>query len=125
MVISPILIIIISAILVATLVFYLINKPKIPVFTGLFLFLLLISVFFTFALNVELSSANNSLSLENNFIKSVVTFITMEINPKTQLLQDSFSLFCTIDIVLIVASVIISVLEMKILFKQTKAEKGN
>ncbi len=125
MVISPILIIIISAILVATLVFYLINKPKIPIFTGLFLFLLLISVFFTFALNVELSSANNSLSLENNFIKSVVTFITMEINPKTQLLQDSFSLFCTIDIVLIVASVIISVLEMKILFKQTKAEKGN
>ena len=125
MVISPILIIIISAILVATLVFYLINKPKIPVFTGLFLFLLLISVFFTFALNVELSSANNSLSLENNFIKSVVTFITMEINPKTQLLQDSFSLFCTIDIVLIVTSVIISVLEMKILFKQTKAEKGN
>lgn len=125
MVISPILIIIISAILVATLVFYLINKPKIPVFTGLFLFLLLISVFFTFALNVELSSANNSLSLENNFIKSVVTFITMEINPKKQLLQDSFSLFCTIDIVLIVTSVIISVLEMKILFKQTKAEKGN
>lgn len=125
MVISPILIIIISAILVATLVYYLINKPKIPVFTGLFLFLLLISVFFTFALNVELSSANNSLSLENNFIKSVVTFITMEINPKTQLLQDSFSLFCTIDIVLIVTSVIISVLEMKILFKQTKAEKGN
>lgn len=125
MVISPILIIIISAILVATLVYYLINKPKIPVFTGLFLFLLLISVFFTFALNVELSSANNSLSLENNFIKSVVTFITMEINPKKQLLQDSFSLFCTIDIVLIVTSVIISVLEMKILFKQTKAEKGN
>ncbi len=125
MVISPILIIIISATLVATLVFYLINKPKIPVFTGLFLFLLLISVFFTFALNVELSSANNSLSLENNFIKSVVTFITMEINPKTQLLQDSFSLFCTIDIVLIVTSVIISVLEMKVLFKQTKAEKGN
>ena len=125
MVISPILIIIISATLVATLVFYLINKPKIPVFTGLFLFLLLISVFFTFALNVELSSANNSLSLENNFIKSVVTFITMEINPKQQLLQDSFSLFCTIDIVLIVTSVIISVLEMKILFKQTKAEKGN
>ncbi len=125
MVISPILIIIISAILVATLVFYLINKPKIPIFTGLFLFLLLISVFFTFALNVELSSANNSLSLENNFIKSVVTFITMEINPKKQLLQDSFSLFCTIDIVLIVTSVIISVLEMKILFKQTKAEKGN
>ena len=117
MVISPILIIIISATLVATLVYYLINKPKIPVFTGLFLFLLLISVFFTFALNVELSSANNSLSLENNFIKSVVTFITME--------QDSFSLFCTIDIVLIVTSVIISVLEMKILFKQTKAEKGN
>lgn len=125
MVISPILIIIISATLVATLVYYLINKPKIPVFTGLFLFLLLISVFFTFALNVELSSANNSLSLENNFIKSVVTFITMEINPKTQLLQDSFSLFCTIDIVLTVASVIISVLEMKVLFKQTKAEKGN
>ena len=125
MVISPILIIIISATLVATLVYYLINKPKIPVFTGLFLFLLLISVFFTFALNVELSSANNSLSLENNFIKSVVTFITMEINPKKQLLQDSFSLFFTIDIVLIVTSVIISVLEMKILFKQTKAEKGN
>ena len=49
----------------------------------------------------------------------------MEINPKKQLLQDSFSLFCTIDIVLIVTSVIISVLEMKILFKQTKAEKGN
>ncbi len=125
MVISPILIIIISAILVATLVFYLINKPKIPIFTGLFLLLLLISVFFTFAINVELSSANNSLSVENNFIKSVITFITMESTPKTQLLQDSFSLFCTIDIVLIAASVIISVLEMRVLFKQTKVEKGN
>lgn len=117
MVISPILIIIVSAILVATMVFYIINKPKKPIFTGVFLVMLLISVFCTFSINVELSTASNSLSIENNIIKWVTTFITMEAEPSLQLLQTSFSLFCKIDIGLIVATLVTSVIEMRTLFK--------
>lgn len=118
MIISPILIIIVSAIIVATLVFYIINKPKKPIFTGVFLILLLISVFFTFAINIELSSASNILNIENNIIKWITSFITMESEPSLQLLQKSFSLFCEIDVGLIIATIIISVIEMKTLFKQ-------
>ena len=56
MIISPIIIIIVVAVLIATAVLYIINRPKKPIFTGVFLGLLLISVIFTMVINIELSA---------------------------------------------------------------------
>ncbi|MEE1280935.1 MAG: hypothetical protein UHK60_01590 [Acutalibacteraceae bacterium] len=119
MTISPVLIIIVTAILIATAFLYIINRPKKPIFTGVFLFLLLICVFFTFALNIELSSTNTMLNSDNNILKVICHFITMESEPTSQMLLDSFNLFCKLDIALIVIILITSVLEMKVLFKTT------
>lgn len=119
MTISPVLIIIVTAILIATAFLYIINRPKKPIFTGVFLFLLLICVFFTFALNIELSSTNTMLNSDNNILKLISHFITMESEPTSQMLLNSFNLFCKIDIALIVIILITSVLEMKVLFKTT------
>ena len=117
MVISPILIIIVSAILIATAFFYLINRPKKPLFTGVFLFLLLVSVCFTFIINIELSSSSNMLNSGNDIIKNLTAFITLESEPSQQLLMQSFNVFCIVDIVLIVLTVIAFILEMRVLFK--------
>lgn len=117
MVISPILIIIVSAILIATAFFYLINRPKKPLFTSVFLFLLLVSVCFTFIINIELSSSSNMLNSGNDIIKNLTAFITLESEPSQQLLMQSFNVFCIVDIVLIVLTVIAFILEMRVLFK--------
>ncbi|MEE0930219.1 MAG: hypothetical protein UIM53_04400 [Acutalibacteraceae bacterium] len=122
MVVSPILIIIVSAVLIATAFLYIFNNPKKPLFTGVFLILLLISVLFTFAINVELSSTGTVLHTENNIFKALTAFVTMESTPPKQLLQQSYDTFCIIDISLIVLSVIISVLEMRVLFKNNKVK---
>ena len=124
MAISPVLIIIVTAILIATAFLYIINRPKKPIFTGVFLFLLLICVFFTFALNIELSSTNTMLNSDNNILKLICRFITMESEPTSQMLLNSFNLFCKIDIALIVIILIASVLEMKVLFKTTPNTKN-
>lgn len=117
MVVSPILIIIVVAIIIATGFFYIFNNPKKPLFTGVFLILLLASVLFTFAINVELSSAGTVLHSENNVFKILTSFVTMESNPTKQLLQESYNTFCIIDISLIILSVIMFILEMRVLFK--------
>lgn len=119
MTISPVLIIIVTAILVATAFLYIINRPKKPIFTGVFLFLLLVFVFFTFALNIEISSTNTMLNSENNILELICRFITLEHQPTSQMLLNSFNLFCKIDIALIIITLITSVLEIRVLFKTT------
>lgn len=119
MTISPVLIIIVTAILVATAFLYIINRPKKPIFTGVFLFLLLVCVFFTFALNIELSSTKTMLNSDSNVLKLICSFITMEGEPTSKMLLNSFNLFCKIDIALIAITLVTSVLEMKVLFKTT------
>ena len=78
MIISPIIIIIVVAVLIATAVLYIINRPKKPIFTGVFLGLLLISVIFTMVINIELSATNPVLNADNNFFKILADFITMD-----------------------------------------------
>ncbi|MEE0857900.1 MAG: hypothetical protein U0M12_00280 [Acutalibacteraceae bacterium] len=117
MAVSPILIIIVSAVLIATAFLYIINRPKKPIFTGVFLFLLLISVLFTFIINIELSSSSSMLNTGNDFVKAFTTFITFESEPSQQLLQNSFNVFCIVDIALIILTIIAFVLEMRVLFK--------
>lgn len=119
MIISPLILIIVVAVLVATAVLYIINRPKKPIFTGVFLGLLLISVVFTMVINVELSATNVLLNADNNFFKVLTSFITMENSPSKALLAETFRLFQITDIVLIVISVITSVLEMRVLFSNT------
>ncbi len=119
MIISPVLIIIVVAILVATAFLYIINRPKVPIFTGVFLFLLLAFVALTFVLNVELSSTTNILKPENNAFDAICSFITMQSEPTSQMLLDSFNLFGKIDITLIIITAIVFVLEMRVLFKAT------
>ena len=119
MIISPLILIIVVAVLVATAVLYIINRPKKPIFTGVFLGLLLISVVFTMVINVELSATNVLLNADNNFFKVLTNFITMENSPSKALLAETFRLFQITDIVLIVISVITSVLEMRVLFSNT------
>lgn len=117
MVISPIYIIIVSAVIIATGFFYVINKPSKPLFTGMFLVLLLINVFLTFVINIYLSSGNGVLSTETTIIDGIIAFITMSSEPTTEVLEQSFSLFCKSDIALIVLSVLTGVFEMRSLFK--------
>ena len=119
MIISPLILIIVVAVLVATAVLYIINRPKKPIFTGVFLGLLLISVVFTMVINVELSATNVLLNADNNFFKVLTNFITMANSPSKALLAETFRLFQITDIVLIVISVITSVLEMRVLFSNT------
>ena len=117
MVISPIIIIIAAAILIAAVLLYIINKPKNPLFTGIFLFMLLCCVIFTFAINIELSSSNRVLSADNSFSKVLTSFITMESSPSKSLLYDSFSVFKIIDLSLVAICVIAFIIEMRILLK--------
>lgn len=119
MAISPVLIIIVAAILIATAFLYIINRPKVPIFTGVFLFLLLSFVALTFVLNVELTSTTNILKQENNAFRAICSFITMQSEPTSQMLLDSFNLFGKIDITLIIITAIVFVLEMRVLFKAT------
>ncbi|MEF2918994.1 MAG: hypothetical protein U0O22_00820 [Acutalibacteraceae bacterium] len=117
MIISPIYIIIVSAIIIATGFFYIINKPNKPIFSGMFLILLLINVFLTFAINIYLSASNAMLTNETSVINVIVAFITMTPGPTTEVLEESFSLFCKFDIALIILSVLTGVFEMRSLFK--------
>ncbi len=117
MIISPIIIIIVVAVLIATAVLYIINRPKKPIFTGVFLGLLLISVIFTMVINIELSATNPVLNADNNFFKILADFITMDKSPSKAELTQTFRLLQIADIVLIVISVITSVLEMRVLFR--------
>ncbi len=117
MIISPIIIIIFVAVLIATAVLYIINKPKKPIFTGVFLGLLLISVVFTMVINIELSATSPLLNADNNFFKILADFITMDKSPSKAELAQTFRLLQITDIVLIVISIITSVLEMRLLFR--------
>ncbi|MBQ7522826.1 MAG: hypothetical protein IJU14_08135 [Clostridia bacterium] len=117
MIISPIIIIIVVAVLIATAVLYIINKPKKPIFTGVFLGLLLISVVFTMVINIELSATSPLLNADNNFFKILADFITMEKSPSKAELARTFLLLQITDIVLIVISIITSILEMRVLFR--------
>ncbi len=117
MVISPIYIIVVSAIIIATGFYYVINKPNKPLFTGMFLVLLLINVFLTFAINIFLSSGSAMLTTETGILNGVIAFITMSAEPTTEVLEQSFSLFCKSDIALIILSVLTGVFEMRSLFK--------
>ena len=117
MIISPIIIIIVVAVLIATAGLYIINRPKKPIFTGVFLGLLLISVIFTMVINIELSATNPVLNADNNFFKILADFITMDKSPSKAELTQTFRLLQIADIVLIVISVITSVLEMRVLFR--------
>lgn len=117
MVISPVLIIIFVSILVATSFFYIINRPKKPIFTCIFLILLLSSVFFTFIINIDLSSTSNIVNSKDSFVRFITSFVTMSSTPSKQLLLESFNAFSFIDIALILVTIIVSVLEMRLLFK--------
>ncbi len=117
MIISPIIIIIVVAVLIATAVLYIINKPKKPIFTGVFLGLLLISVVFTMVINIELSATSPLLNADNNFFKILADFITMDKSPSKAELARTFLLLQITDIVLIVISIITSILEMRVLFR--------
>lgn len=117
MVISPIIIIIAAAILIAAILLYIINKPKNPLFTGVFLFLLLCCVIFTFAINIELSSSSRVLSADNSFSKVLTSFITMDSSPSKAILYDSFRLFQVIDLSLVAMCAIAFIIEMRILLK--------
>lgn len=117
MVISPVLIIIFVAILVATSFFYIINRPKKPIFTCIFLILLLSSVFFTFIINIDLSSTSNIVNSKDSFVRFITSFVTMSSTPSKQLLLESFNAFSFIDIALILITITVSVLEMRLLFK--------
>lgn len=117
MVISPVLIIIVTAILVATAFLYIINCPKKPIFTCVFLILLLFSVFFTFIINIDLSSTSDIVNSNDSFIRFITSFVTMSSSPSKQLLLESFNLFSFIDIALILITIAVSVLEMRLLFK--------
>lgn len=119
MVISPILIIIMSAILIATIVFYVLNRPKMPLFTCVFLIMLLFCVIFTFAVNIDLSSNNSIVNSKGSFIRFITSFVTMAETPTKQTLLQSFNLFCKIDISLIVISVLVFAMEIRMLFKNT------
>ena len=81
--------------------------------------LLLTFVFLTFVLNVELSATTNILKPENNAFNAICSFITMQSEPTSQMLLDSFKLFGKIDIILIIITAIVFVLEMRVLFKAT------
>lgn len=123
MVISPILIIIVSAILIATITLYIINRPKMPLFTCVFLILLLFSVIFTFAVNIDLSSNNSIVNSTGSFIRFITSFVTMSETPSKQILLKSFNLFCKIDISLIVISVLVFIMEIRLLFKNTSVPR--
>lgn len=117
MIISPVIIIMVVAVLIATAVLYIINRPTKPIFTGVFLGLLLISVIFTMVINIELSATSPLLNADNNFFKVLADFITMEKSPSKAELAKTFRLLQITDIVLIVISVITSILEIRVLFR--------
>lgn len=120
MVISPIILIVCAAILIFTLIFCIVNRPRKPVFTGVFMFLLLCFVIMTFFINIQLSSIPTSIVTNKNFINAVVEFITMSKNPTQTLLSETFSLFCKIDIGLIIVVILSMIIEVKNLFSQNK-----
>lgn len=118
--ISPILIIISVAILLFTIIYCIINRPRKPVFTGVLIFMLLAYVLMTFSVNIKLSSSGANTLASNSFISGFVSFISMKSNPTVQQLTALFSSLCKVDVCLIIATVVSMIIEIKNLFLQNK-----
>ncbi|HHZ06779.1 MAG TPA: hypothetical protein GX401_08370 [Clostridiales bacterium] len=123
MVISPVVIIICAAIIIFTIIFYIINRPRKPIFTGVLLFLLLGFALMTLAVNGQLSVMGSTAIATKNATNILVSFITLSDNPSQQILTQSFDLFCKIDIGLIIAVVISMTIEVRNLLHSGKKTK--
>lgn len=99
--INPIVIIVAAAILMSVLVVCVLNKPKIPVITGTFIFILICFVIMTYMIDTAISSAGNSVRYSD-----FVSFITMSDSMLYTQLEESFRTFMIFDIVLFVLSML-------------------
>lgn len=115
MLINPIIIIFSAAILVFAVIFCILNKPKKPVLSG---FALLILVFFlscTYMIYLMFAALENQ-SFQIDFVEKIVRFITANDIISEISLEKSFDVFKTIDIIMIVLSIVFLLYDVNMIF---------
>ena len=99
----------------SVLVVCILNKPKIPVITGTFIFILICFVVMTYMIDNAISSVGNSGQVDG-----FVSFITMSESMLYTQLEASFRTFKIFDIVLFVLSMVSLGLEAVYILKNDK-----
>lgn len=120
MAVSPILLIISSAVILFMIVFYIINRPRKPIFTGVLLCLLLCYALMTMTVNTQLLSMDSAVVTNKSVIDTFVSIITMCDSPSRQTLAEAFEILCKIDIGLMVSVILVMILEVRNLFRFDK-----
>lgn len=127
MLINPILIIVCAAALLFACIFCVVNRPTKPIFTGVIIFFLLLFSLMTLFINVQLSTppvAATTTGSSQTIFSVIVSFITATEFPTQQQLTEVFSLFCVIDVVLVVAVCVCMLFDVRSLISKNKKFRG-
>lgn len=122
MLVNPVLIIVSLALIVFLLFYCIINKPKKPVMTLLFIVLLIIFISCTAILNDALTPNLKNVEADNQ-LQRLLPFITTVKRPTLEQYELSFHHFKVIDICLFVAAIVSMILEIwSILIHPSKSD---
>ena len=121
MVINPILIIITLAISIYTIIFCMLNKPKKPVLSGVFLALLVVYLICTYMINLMFTAVSDQ-SYQVDFINRIVCFVTATDTLTELSLESSFEIFKIIDICLMCLSMGFLVWDIRSIFIVNKSD---
>lgn len=113
--INPILIIVSVALILFVLFFYVINRPKKPLFTLVLILLLIIFISCTMLLNNVLTP-NQGYLISGNTLKKLLPLIISVSHPTMEQCEQAFEIFKTIDICLFVATIVSMIAEVWNLF---------
>ncbi len=119
--INPVVIIVAIALYAFVLVYYIINRPKKPIFTGTSIFMLLIFLGFTYIINLGITG--NSEDAQNEFVRFMLSILVVNTSESATISERAFESYATIDIVLMVVCFISMILEVKYLFSETEKIK--
>lgn len=124
MLVNPILIIISLALIVFLLFYCIVNRPKKPIMTLLFILLLIVFIGCTFVLNNALTP-NQGYILSGSHWQGMVPFITSVKRPTMEQCEQSFQTYKIIDICLFIAAITAMVIEVwTILVRPDKKQGG-
>lgn len=128
MLINPILVVSAAVILGFGLIYCLINRPKIPILTLLFLLLLICFLAFTAILNGALEPSSPSFSGPDQQLGTLISFLVGKPYPTQEQCEQAFLCYQSADIVLFIGTLVSMGIEIwKIVVKPSfkKEEKKN
>lgn len=121
MLINPIILIFSVAALVFTVIFCILNKPKKPVLSGLTLVILLFFLACTYMIYLMFIAVEDK-TFQIDFVEKMVLFITASKTISETALEASFDVFKTIDIIMIMLSVLFLLYDVHTIFLKNNTD---